>query len=864
MKFISTNKNSPAVDFKTAIFSNLAPDGGLYFFESLPTVTEAELLTLKNKTFKEISFFLAKKLLADCVKDKILEDVINSSLNFNAEVVPLKKSGNLTDLFALELFHGPTHAFKDFAAQFMAKLMVELRDGEPMTILVATSGDTGSAVAEAFWNLPNVNVRLLFPKGYVSPVQEAQLTSFDNNVQAFECEGNFDDCQRLVKTAFMDSELSKELNLVSANSINLARLIPQTFYYFSSFLEIQSKYPQYKEFVYSVPSGNFGNLTAGVLSKKIGLPIGHFIASTNLNKVVPEYLNSGEFKINEIVHTISNAMDVANPSNFTRIKHLYGDSLQGDSIEKIKADMHGFYFSDDQTKSGIKELWNNYSYLAEPHTAIGYLGVKRYFEESQDLKNSVTMHNSPVAKIFLGTAHPAKFPESVNEVIGTAPPIPVTLAEKLSRKKTVLPMQNSFDALKQALKGTLVIFFYLTIFIANLFFSPLVKHVYSQDVYLKNKKSEYNQDIRNEDIVKEKQTNETYDATSPSDTELGSVRELGATKDFDSVKDFGGVKDSHTDNDSQSNPTSEILHKDKPTNEEELLIFEVGLAERNYNNQKNDLSLSELVSAQRKLVIYYCFNRLRSELVNFPAENSPKCQTSIQKLFDHDSHDQIALCAKYGFESDSCKNSEKLVTIKNRDIHLLTQNERLDAELNKKKELEKTAAEESKFNTSLTSYYQLQTRGQNATTEQSAKNQQLKLMLKKELLDSGYKLLTYSCKNDKYLLKTMKDSSLETPVKEVPKKEILSMELFNTQKPTPQFAQDTGKFTRTRMLSEKCTQYIDKIKRVDPTFSSAICAYYGTYSPSCISARKAALAKAPSGTLAKQKIITVGDGMAEF
>jgi threonine synthase len=338
------------------------------------------------------------------------------------------------DIFSLELFHGPTLAFKDFGARFLSGLLgyfANQQDKE-ITILVATSGDTGSAVANGFFNVPGTRVVVLYPSGKVSDIQEKQFTTLGGNITALEVEGTFDDCQRLVKLAFVDQELKSKLFLTSANSINIARLIPQSFYYFYAYAQLANKN---KPIVVSVPSGNFGNLTAGLIAKRMGLPIQKFIAATNVNKVVPDFFSTKVFRPMPSVSTISNAMDVGNPSNFPRMYDLYGNDF-----ERLSADVVSYYFSDDETRSALQKVYRTSNYVMDPHGAIGYLGLTRYFKSQSD-----------VTGIFLETAHPGKFREVVEETIGAEIKLPPRLEEFMLRSKKSTRISSHYHDFKSLL-----------------------------------------------------------------------------------------------------------------------------------------------------------------------------------------------------------------------------------------------------------------------------------------------------------------------------------------------------------------------------------------------------------------------------
>jgi threonine synthase len=336
-------------------------------------------------------------------------------------------------MYVLELFHGPSLAFKDFGARFMSRLMAYYlaKDKKDINILVATSGDTGGAVAQGFYNMPGIQVTILYPSGKVSDLQEKQLTTLGGNIIALEIAGTFDDCQRMVKEAFLDEELNVKFNLSSANSINISRLIPQSFYYFYAYAQVKKLG---KEVVFSVPSGNFGNLCGGLIAKRMGLPIAHFVATTNANNVIPDYLASGVFNPRPSVRTISNAMDVGNPSNYQRLVAFYNED-----VKAMRMDVTGKYFTDEQTEEVLKKVYDATGYVLDPHTAVAYLGLRAYMNENT---------NKEVTGIFLATAHPAKFIEVVNSVIGKNIEIPESLQAASKLKKVSIPMGNQFKDLK--------------------------------------------------------------------------------------------------------------------------------------------------------------------------------------------------------------------------------------------------------------------------------------------------------------------------------------------------------------------------------------------------------------------------------
>src|SRR5699024_2838614 len=362
MNFYSTKNKDIRVSFKDAVFNSLPEDRGLYMPEEIRKVDPLFLRNIHQYSFPEIAFEVANTLLDGEINKEDLKKIIDETLNFDAPVRLLE-----SNLAVLELFHGPSYAFKDFGARFMSRVMSYLAKGnnQLLDVLVATSGDTGGAVALGFLGVPGTRVTILYPKGKVSEVQKQQLTTNGKNIRAIELDGTFDDCQELVKKAFNDKELNQKMQLTSANSINIARLIPQSFYYFYAYAQLRAQGAE--EVVFSVPSGNFGNIAAGVLTRKMGLPIKHFVAANNSNDMVFQFLNGGEYTQKASVQTLSNAMDVGNPSNWERIVDLYN----GDT-DSLKKDMSSFRFNDEETLEGIKELFDKYGYIACPHTAVAY------------------------------------------------------------------------------------------------------------------------------------------------------------------------------------------------------------------------------------------------------------------------------------------------------------------------------------------------------------------------------------------------------------------------------------------------------------------------------------------------------------
>jgi len=428
MLFYNTKDKKSKYSFKEAIIKGIAPQMGLFFPEMLPLLTETYLNELHKHPIQEVAFEVARSFIGDEIDKVSLQKIIDETLNFP---LPLVKVEDNT--YALELFHGPTCAFKDVGARFMSRCLNYFvkENSKPLTILVATSGDTGSAVANGFYGIDNIDVVILYPSGKVSMLQEKQLTTLGKNITALEINGNFDDCQALVKQAFMDNDLNSKMDLTSANSINIARLIPQSFYYFAAISQLP-KNPG--DIFVSVPSGNFGNLTAGLLAKGMGLDIKKFIASTNVNKIVPEYLENGIFSPKASIQTISNAMDVGNPNNFPRILELYGSDL-----DAIRLDIAGFHYTDHETLQAMSHIYKKTGYVLDPHGAVGYLGLKNYM---------VKHHGTG---IFFETAHPAKFGDVVEETIGLKVEIPESLKECLGKEKVSVVMEKDFEGFKEFL-----------------------------------------------------------------------------------------------------------------------------------------------------------------------------------------------------------------------------------------------------------------------------------------------------------------------------------------------------------------------------------------------------------------------------
>jgi threonine synthase len=434
MNFYSTNNRNNKVSLEHAVVEGLAPDNGLYMPESIPTLPASFFKDIDKRSFQEIAFSVAENLIGSDLPTNELKRIVNHTIQFDAPLTEIEKN-----IYALELFHGPTLAFKDFGARFMSQLLgyFAKKQHNDIVILVATSGDTGSAVANGFLGVEGTRVVVLYPSGKVSEVQEKQFTTLGKNVTALEIDGTFDDCQRLVKNAFLDEELRKKFFLTSANSINIARLIPQSFYYFYAYAQVKDKS---NPLVISVPSGNFGNLTGGLLAKRMGLPIEKFVATTNLNDVVPKYLHTNLFEPRPSTQTISNAMDVGNPSNFARMLDLYNDDFNA-----LSADIKGYSFDDEETRKAMINIFNDRKYIMDPHGAVGYLGLKKYLSETK----------SNAIGIFLETAHPGKFLEVVEDTLQKKVPLPEALQKFMQGTKLSVRLGKDFEGFKNHLKKTL-------------------------------------------------------------------------------------------------------------------------------------------------------------------------------------------------------------------------------------------------------------------------------------------------------------------------------------------------------------------------------------------------------------------------
>ncbi|MDF2192199.1 threonine synthase [Paraflavitalea sp. CAU 1676] len=430
MRYYSLNRQSPDVDFKEATIRGQAPDKGLYFPEQIPVIDPAFFKNIDQFSNEEIAFRFINPYVAGAMPDDELQRIVAETINFHIPLVQVKD-----DTYSLELFHGPTLAFKDVGARFMSRCLgyFARERSERVVVLVATSGDTGGAVAHGFYNVPGVEVVILYPSGKVSSVQEKQLTTLGKNIHALEVKGSFDDCQQMVKQAFVDESLTSRIFLTSANSINVARWLPQQFYYALAWKQWKDKE---NPPVICVPSGNFGNICAGLLAHRSGLPVSHFVAACNVNDVVTQYLHSGQYQAQKAVPTLSNAMDVGNPSNFVRILELFNHEF-GNLTNVLSS----FSISDEETRTTIKEVYDRYRYLADPHGAVGYLGLQRYLDSHPGQKG-----------MFLETAHPVKFYDVVEPVIGAPVPLPEAVQAIVHKVKQSRIIESDYEALRAYLQ----------------------------------------------------------------------------------------------------------------------------------------------------------------------------------------------------------------------------------------------------------------------------------------------------------------------------------------------------------------------------------------------------------------------------
>ncbi|GAA4808684.1 threonine synthase [Litoribaculum gwangyangense] len=428
MNYYSLNHKAPSTSFKEAVIKGLAPDKGLYFPEKITPLPKSFWDAIDDLSYTELAFEAIKQFVSPEIPKTVLKTIVEETLSFDFPVIKLNDH-----ISTLELFHGPTMAFKDVGARFMARCLgyFNKNNDEEVTVLVATSGDTGGAVANGFLGVKGVNVVILYPSGKVSDIQEMQLTTLGQNIKALEVHGTFDDCQAMVKTAFLDEELTNNMQLTSANSINVARWLPQLFYFIFAYKQLHK---QYKNIVFSVPSGNFGNICAGMMAQQLGLPVKHFIASNNENNVVTRYLISKLYEPKPSVQTISNAMDVGAPSNFIRIQEIYKNNF-----DALKDNLSSFSFSDEETREAMLEIYNHYLYVADPHGAVGYLGCKGYLKE-----------NPEAHCVFLETAHPTKFLDVVEDVIEEKQPLPVQIQSVMGKEKVSVEI-SVYEELKSFL-----------------------------------------------------------------------------------------------------------------------------------------------------------------------------------------------------------------------------------------------------------------------------------------------------------------------------------------------------------------------------------------------------------------------------
>ncbi len=435
MKYYSTNKKISGVSLQDAVVKGLAEDKGLFMPDNIKRLPQEFFDTIETLSFQEIAYTVADAFFGEDVEAEALKEIVYDTLNFDVPLVHVNDN-----IYSLELYHGPTLAFKDVGGRFMSRLLgyfIKKQGEKNVNVLVATSGDTGSAVANGFLGVEGIHVYVLYPKGLVSPIQECQFTTLGQNITALEVDGTFDDCQALVKAAFMDEELNSKLKLTSANSINVARFLPQSFYYFYAYAQMKSIHPKLTadelETVFCVPSGNFGNITAGLFAMRMGLPVKRFIAANNRNDIFLQYLQTSEYKPRPSVSTIANAMDVGDPSNFARVLDLYEHSHKA-----ITSEISGVSYTDEQIAETLKKCYSETEYLLDPHGAVGYRALEEMLQESEN-------------GIFLETAHPAKFLETVEGIIGEKVEIPQKLQEFMKGEKKSLPMSKEFESFKKYL-----------------------------------------------------------------------------------------------------------------------------------------------------------------------------------------------------------------------------------------------------------------------------------------------------------------------------------------------------------------------------------------------------------------------------
>ena len=429
MKYYSTNKQSQSVSLQEAVVKGLASDRGLFMPEAIKALPSSFYDHIEDLSFQEIAYRVADAFFGEDIPADTLKDIVYDTLNFDVPLVKVEEN-----IYSLELFHGPTLAFKDVGGRFMARLLsyfIRKEGQKDVNVLVATSGDTGSAVANGFLGVEGIHVYVLYPKGKVSEIQEKQFTTLGQNITALEVDGTFDDCQALVKSAFMDKELNDHLLLTSANSINVARFLPQAFYYFYAYAQLKKMgQADNKKVVVCVPSGNFGNITAGLFGKQMGLPVFRFIAANDKNDIFYQYLQTGKYNPRPSVATIANAMDVGDPSNFARVLDLYQESH-----EAICRDISGTTYTDEQIRETVKTTYQQTGYLLDPHGACGFRALKEGLKEGE-------------VGVFLETAHPAKFLETVEDIIADKVTIPAKLQEFMKGEKQSLPLSKEFADFK--------------------------------------------------------------------------------------------------------------------------------------------------------------------------------------------------------------------------------------------------------------------------------------------------------------------------------------------------------------------------------------------------------------------------------
>jgi len=432
MNYYSLNRKAPNTNFSNAVIKGLAPDRGLYFPENITALPVSFFDNIGDKSYSEIAFEAIKQFVSPDIPETTLKAIVEDTLSFDFPIVKLNEN-----ISTLELFHGPTMAFKDVGARFMARCLgyFNQNNTNDVKVLVATSGDTGGAVANGFLGVKGVNVVILYPSGKVSDIQEKQLTTLGQNITALEVDGVFDDCQDMVKKAFLDDSITTKMQLTSANSINVARWLPQLFYFMFAYKQLHK---QYDDIVFSIPSGNFGNICAGMMAQQLGLPVKHFIASNNANNVVTQYLKTKNYNPKPSVQTISNAMDVGNPSNFVRIHEIYNNDF-----ERLKENLSSYSYTDKETKDALLEIYERYNYIADPHGAVGYLGCKDY------LKTHENTHC-----VFLETAHPTKFLDVVEGVIKTKVDLPPQIKAVIDKEKVATQISN-YEDLKAFLLKTI-------------------------------------------------------------------------------------------------------------------------------------------------------------------------------------------------------------------------------------------------------------------------------------------------------------------------------------------------------------------------------------------------------------------------